>query len=42
MKKKFEFPEIEMIKFEMTRVLNDSWGDEFWDDEDYGAIVPRG
>lgn len=44
MKKKFEFPEIEMVKFETTIVLNnyDSWGGFWEEDDDRAPILPRG
>lgn len=42
MQKKFEFPEIEIVKFETTRVLleDSGWWDDF-DDPNGGEIVTR-
>ena len=42
MKKKFEFPEIDITKFDIGRVLYEESGwYNFDDDNDFGVVGPR-
>ena len=42
MKKKFEFPEIDIVEFDMGRVLYEESGWDFFEDEnDFGGVKPR-